>query len=94
MIGTNIGLNLKYLPWQFQISIMFGGSIFCAYRAFRENGKSKVLNIVCFGFAIMGFLKAIEILAINTGILAEYLFFLRIIMYSVFGITMFLMCCF
>jgi len=73
MTGTMIGLNMKYLPWQLTVPIMFGLSIACMYYAFTAKGKTKLGNILLFFIAIKGGLMVIKMLVEKTGVFAQYL---------------------
>lgn len=88
MTGTAIGLNLKYLPWQLFVPAMFGLSILCVYGAITIKGKGKTIKLFLFCLAIVGVFMGIERLAISTGIGADYLPFLKPIIFSVMGIAM------
>lgn len=90
MTSTAIGLNMKYLPWQLFVPIMFGFSIGCIYFGVTTKGKSKTINMICYCSALAAFLMGLESLAINTGILAQCLPFLSPIYYSILGVILIL----
>ena len=73
MAGTFLGINLKYLPWEVSVPIMFGISMSGIYYAITIKGKRKVINIFFFCGAISILFSGIELLAKNTGIFAQYL---------------------
>ena len=90
MTGVNIGMNMKYLPWQLFVPIVLVLSVICVYGAVTLKDKSKLGNIFLICMAIFGFLLGIEKLAIHTGILSEYLPFLGPISYIFLFIGLFM----
>ena len=45
MTGVNIGMNMKYLPWQLFVPIVLVLSVICVYGAVTLKDKSKLGNI-------------------------------------------------
>jgi hypothetical protein len=87
MTGVLIGMNLKYLPWQLSLAVMFCLSIGCIYYAITISGKNKVVKIFFICCAIGSVTTFIESLAINMGILAQYLSIIKTLDWVVFFIT-------
>lgn len=94
MTGTFIGLNLKYLPWQLFVPVMFVMSIVCIYFGVTVRGRTKALNAVCFCAAIGAILMGMENLAIHTGIFAQYLSIIEILNWFFFAILLIILFCF
>jgi len=90
MTGAFIGLNLKYLPWQITVPILFGMAIACMYCAFRGKAKTKVANILFFFLALEGGFMVIKTLAAQTGMFVQYLPMVEMLDVIGFVITMIL----
>ena len=90
MTGVNMGMNMKYLPWQLFSTLLIVISIICAYGAVTHKDKSKSGNIFLICLAIFAFLTGIDTLASHIGIFSEYLLFFEITSYIFFFIALFI----